>query len=69
VKDNVQLPLFSHVTRVPESSELCNERLEWFNVREGHTFQNLTRKKCDGDQEPTKVELVALILHFTTVQF
>ena len=65
----VQLPLFSHIVQIPEHGELCSEWLEWLDVREGHTFHYLSSSKHDEDQEPTKVELIALILSFTAIQF
>jgi hypothetical protein len=67
MKDCVRLPLFSHITRVLEHGELCNERLEWLNVQEGRTFHHLPSGKCVEDQEPAKVELIALILSFGLV--
>jgi hypothetical protein len=67
MKNSVQLPLFVHITRVPQGSELRNKCLEGFNVREGRTFRHLPDNKGDKDQKPTEVELIAMILHFTTV--
>jgi hypothetical protein len=64
VKDCIRLPLFSHIARVPERGELRSKWLEWLNVWEGRTFWHLPRNKHDEDQEPAKVELVALILCF-----
>jgi hypothetical protein len=65
----VRLPLFSHIARVLECGELCSERFEWFNVREGRTFRHLPSSKRYEDQELAKVELIALILSFAAIQF
>jgi hypothetical protein len=67
MKDRVRLPLFSHITRVPECGELHSEWLERLDVQEGYTFWYFPSGKCDEDQEPSKVELIALILSFATV--
>jgi hypothetical protein len=67
MKYYVLLPLFSHIARVPERGELRRKWFEWLNIREGCTFQNLSRNKCYDDQEPAEVELIALILSFAIV--
>jgi hypothetical protein len=67
MKNNVRLPLFVHITRVPKGSELRNKQLEHFDIREGRTFWYLPGNKGNKDQEPVEVELVTLILCFTTV--
>jgi hypothetical protein len=67
MKNNIQLPLFSHITRIPQRSELREKWLERFNIREGCTFRHHPGNKGDKDQEPAKVEIVALILLFAAV--
>jgi hypothetical protein len=65
----VRLPMFSHIVRVLERGEIHSEWFEWLNVREGCTFRHLPSSKCYEDHEPTKVELIALILSFVAIQF
>jgi hypothetical protein len=67
MKNNVQEPLFIHITRVLQCGELHGKRIERINIREGHTFQNIPGNKGDEDQEPAKVKLIALILCFVAV--
>jgi hypothetical protein len=69
VKNNIRLPLFVHITLVPECGELCSKWLKRFNIQEGRTFWHLPGNKGDEDQELAKVKLVALILFFTTIKF
>jgi hypothetical protein len=69
VKNSVRLPLFSHITQVPERGELCIKWLEWINVWEGRIFWHFPSKKRDEDQEPSKTKFIALILCFAAVQF
>jgi hypothetical protein len=66
MKNNVRLPLFVHITRIPKCGELHGKRLEWFNIREVCTFRHLLGNKGDKDQEPAEMELIALILGFAT---
>jgi hypothetical protein len=67
MKDRIRLPLFSHISRVPDHGELRSEWLKQIDVQEGHTFRHFPRGKCDEDQEPAKVELIALIPSFAGV--
>jgi hypothetical protein len=67
MKNNFQLPLFVHITRIPKGSELRGKRLKWFDIWEGHTFQHFLGNKGNEDQEPSKVKLIALILCFMVV--
>jgi hypothetical protein len=62
MKNNIRLPLFVHITRVPKGSELRSKRFKWFNIQEGRTFWHLPGNKGDKDQEPAEMELIALIL-------
>jgi hypothetical protein len=64
MKNNPRLPLFFHITRVLNGSELHSKQFEQFNIQEGFTFQHLPGNKGDKDQEPTEMELVSLILGF-----
>jgi hypothetical protein len=63
------MTLLFHISRLAEHGELCNKWLERLNVWEGHTFWHLPSGKRDEDHEPAKVELIALILSFATIQF
>jgi hypothetical protein len=67
MKYHIQLPLFYHIAQVRECGEIPSEQLEWLNVQEGRTFWHFPSGKCDEDQEPTKVELIALILSFAAI--
>jgi hypothetical protein len=69
VKKKVRLPLFAHITRVPERGELRSKGLEWLDIWEGRTFRHFPTNKHDEDQESAKMEFIALIMCFMVVQF
>jgi hypothetical protein len=69
VKNNVRLPLFAHISRVPEHGELHIKQLEWLDVQEGRTFWHFPSNKRNEDQEPTKMKFISFILCFVAIQF
>jgi hypothetical protein len=42
-------------------------QLKWLDVQEGHTFRHLPEKKVDKDQDPSEMELIAMILGFAVL--
>jgi hypothetical protein len=67
VEHRIGLPLFFHVARILERSEL---RGQWFgrlNFREGLSFQHLSSNEGNENHQPTKMKLVALVLCFVTI--
>jgi hypothetical protein len=62
VKNNIRLPLFVHITRLPKCGELHRKCLEWVNICKCHAFQHILGNKGNEDQEPAKLKLVALIM-------
>jgi hypothetical protein len=69
VKNNIRLPLFSHITRVLEHGELHKKHFEWLDVQEGFNFWHFPRNKHNEDKELAKMEFIALILCFVAIQF
>jgi hypothetical protein len=65
----IRLPLFPHIALILECGELHSKLLEQINVREGCTFHHLPSSEHDQDQQLAKMELIALILSFETIQF
>jgi hypothetical protein len=69
VDDGILLPLLVHVTGVPQCTELCSQRFNGLDVREGCTFRHLPCNKSNQDEKPVEVELISLVMRFPAVQF
>jgi hypothetical protein len=67
MKHSVLLPLLRHVIGVPQGREPSGQRLRWFDLQEGGSFRHFPSDKLNQHYQPAKVELVSLILSFTTI--
>ena len=68
VEDDIGLPLFVHVTGVPQRTKLRGQGFEGFYLWKCGSLTKFPRDEGDEYEKLAKVELIPLVLRLSTVK-
>jgi hypothetical protein len=68
MEDGIGLPLFVHVTGVPQRTELHGQGFEGFDLRKCGSLEQFPHDEGNEYEKLTKVELIPLVLRLSTVK-
>ena len=66
MEDDIGLPLFVHVTGVPQHTELRSQWFEGFDLQKSGSLEQFPSDESDEYEKPAKVEIIPLVLRLST---
>ena len=68
MEDDIGLPLFVHVARVPQHTELHDQWFEGFDLQKSGSLGQFPSDESNEYEQLAKVELIPLVLRLSTVK-